>query len=203
MSVAFRSLQRGQLAALQLRCMAQAAKPISESKSPSASGMTNDQCFQLEKLKQLTSVASSLTLNDEEVKIISAPIEEKHLQLREGSMLYISTVHYRVRLNKALGIGGWALIPMGDAEIHGDAKDKLILREFGLFIRGHLVSQAVGEHRVFGPESQGKSLESARSSALKRCCKDLGMYRELHIAQVSSELKHKLLLKKPGQKKRY
>lgn len=64
---------------------------------------------------------------------------------------------------------------------------QLITREYALFSYGRFVSQAVGEHTFFSKNnlSYGKACESAKSNALMRCCKDLGVVSELWDPQVS------------------
>ena len=57
----------------------------------------------------------------------------------------------------------------------------MITREYALFCCGRYVSQAVGEHTFYGQGNMvyGRAMEAARSNALVRCCKDLGIASEL------------------------
>jgi hypothetical protein len=60
-------------------------------------------------------------------------------------------------------------------------KSQLITREYALFCSGRYASQAVGEHTFYGQGNMvyGKAMEAAKSNALVRCCKDLGIASEL------------------------
>jgi hypothetical protein len=65
---------------------------------------------------------------------------------------------------------------------------QLITREYALFCQGRFVAQATGEH-IFYTKSNlayGKACESAKSNALVRCCKDLGIASELWDTRVSA-----------------
>jgi hypothetical protein len=66
----------------------------------------------------------------------------------------------------------------------------LITREYALFCLGRFVSQAVGEHTFYTKInlSYGKAVESAKSNALMRCCKDLGVASELWDPSVNYSL---------------
>ena len=64
---------------------------------------------------------------------------------------------------------------------------QLITREYALYCHGRYVSQAMGEHTFYskGNLQYGKACESAKSNALVRCCKDLGVASELWDPKVS------------------
>ena len=64
-------------------------------------------------------------------------------------------------------------------------------REYALFCMGRFVSQSVGEHVFYARTDLhiGRALESAKSNALMRCCKDLGIASELWDPQVKLEIK--------------
>lgn len=74
---------------------------------------------------------------------------------------------------KSFGPGAWALVPRGESVIKG----KILVRDYALFCLGRFVAQAKGEHEAFTtlPMSIGTAEESAKSNALMRCCKDLGV----------------------------
>ena len=63
---------------------------------------------------------------------------------------------------------------------------QLITREYSLYCHGRFISQATGEHTFYSKSnlSYGKACESAKSNALTRCCKDLGIASELWDPQV-------------------
>ena len=57
----------------------------------------------------------------------------------------------------------------------------MITREYALFCCGRYVSQSVGEYTFYGQGNMvyGKAMEAAKSNALVRCWKDLGIASEL------------------------
>lgn len=56
------------------------------------------------------------------------------------------------------------------------------------------MAQTVGEHTFYSNSNMvyGKAMESAKSNALMRCCKDLGVASELWDPQVNSTALKKL-----------
>lgn len=60
------------------------------------------------------------------------------------------------------------------------------MREYALFCLGRFVAQTVGEHTFYSSNNMvyGKAMEAAKSNALMRCCKDLGVASELWDPQV-------------------
>lgn len=62
-----------------------------------------------------------------------------------------------------------------------DSKISLVSREYALYCQGKFVAQSLGEHTFYGDNNMhyGKACESAKSNALMRCCKDLGIASEL------------------------
>ena len=95
---------------------------------------------------------------------------------------------YRRILNRAFGPGGWGLAPRGPASVAG----KAVSREYALVCLGRcvgplriaadlrsLVSVARGEQTFFDPSGVATAAEGAKSNALMRCCKDLGVASEL------------------------
>jgi hypothetical protein len=70
---------------------------------------------------------------------------------------------------------GWALAPRGQHSIAG----RVISREYALYAYGRFVSQARGEQEVFDERQLATAIESCKSNALMRCCKDLGIASEL------------------------
>lgn len=73
---------------------------------------------------------------------------------------------------------------------------QLITREYALYCLGRYVAQATGEHSFYtrGNLGYGKACESAKSNALMRCCKDLGIASELWDPQVKTRTVHNLFV---------
>ena len=79
--------------------------------------------------------------------------------------------------------------------MQGENDGQLITREYALFCLGRFTAQAIGEHTSYHKNnlSYGTACESAKSNALMRCCKDLGVGSELWDPQVRSA-SHAVLL---------
>lgn len=90
-------------------------------------------------------------------------------------MLYLPEIKYRRILNRAFGPGGWGLIPRGPHTVN----NKNVSREYALFCLGRFVAQARGEQDYFSEDNLPTASEGAKSNALMRCCKDLGIASEL------------------------
>lgn len=96
---------------------------------------------------------------------------------------------------------------------------KVVSREWALLCLGRLVAVARGEQHYFDPDGIPTAAEGAKSNALMRCCKDLGIASELwdprfirsfkaaHAAQVWAESrdgkKKQLWRRKDGPKFTY
>ncbi|KAI8921951.1 mitochondrial genome maintenance MGM101 [Powellomyces hirtus] len=107
--------------------------------------------------------------------ILLAPIEHKDIEVKPDGMLYLPEIKYRRILNKAFGPGGWGLIPRGPHTVN----NKNLSREYALFCLGRFVAQARGEQDYFNEDGLPTASEGAKSNALMRCCKDLGIASEL------------------------
>ncbi|XP_065827574.1 mitochondrial genome maintenance protein mgm101 homolog isoform X2 [Oscarella lobularis] len=132
---------------------------------------------------------------EETRKVLLAPINDKDVEIKPDGLIYLPEIKYRRILNAAFGPGGWALMPRGEVlqfQVDGEA-GQLVTREYALFCLGRFVSQATGEHLFYtrGNSSFGKASESAKSNALMRCCKDLGIASELWDPQFVLEWKAK------------
>ncbi|CAB4016002.1 Mitochondrial genome maintenance mgm101 [Paramuricea clavata] len=125
--------------------------------------------------------------------ILMAPINQDDIEIKPDGLLYLPEIKYRRILNQSFGPGGWALLPRGESLQFQNEKDKsqLITREYALFCSGRYASQAVGEHTFYGQGNMvyGKAMEAAKSNALVRCCKDLGIASELWDPKFVSDWK--------------
>ncbi len=121
---------------------------------------------------------SSQPVSDAARKKLMAPVVQDEVEIRPDGIVYLSEIKYRRILNDAFGPGGWAMMPHSKPEIQGN----IIMREFGLYIGGRFAACAVGEkeyHESNPNQSYATAHESAKSNALMRCCKDLGISSEL------------------------
>jgi len=68
-------------------------------------------------------------------------------------------------------------MPRGAYQLHAN---NLVTQEYALYCRGQFVAQAHGEQTYgIGQKSLATALEGAKSNALMRCCKDIGIASEL------------------------
>lgn len=109
-------------------------------------------------------------------KVLGAPLTDAQIHIRpDDGNLYLPGVYYRRRLNDAFGMGGWALVPVGDPARDDGGRNPTVYYTGRLYVLGRYVSQAMGKGTFIAnnPKSDyGTALESARTDCLTRCCKD-------------------------------
>ncbi|XP_062501474.1 uncharacterized protein LOC134178612 [Corticium candelabrum] len=128
------------------------------------------------------------------IQVLESSLKTDDIEIKPDGLIYLPEIKYRRVLNAAFGPGGWALMPRGESlqfQGEGDA-GHLVTREYALFCHGRFVSQATGEHNYYptrGGMTFGKACESAKSNALMRCCKDLGIASDLWDPQFVAKWK--------------
>ncbi|KAI8867675.1 mitochondrial genome maintenance MGM101, partial [Ramicandelaber brevisporus] len=120
-------------------------------------------------------------------EILLAPIPDSDIEIKPDGMLYLPEIKYRRILNRAFGPGGWGLVPRGPHSVN----ERTLSREFALICLGRFVSQARGEQEFFKESGLATATEGAKSNALMRCCKDLGIASELWDPAFIHEFKAK------------
>ena len=136
-------------------------------------------------LSNAYSKASQLVLTDEESKALAADFPDCEFYrgaAGKDDLLYINHASLRVRLNQVIGIGKWNMIVRRSwSEEFTTAKKEQAVRvyvEGVLIIRGCFVSEAVGDGTYYknnASQNYGDALEAAKSGALRRVCKELGI----------------------------
>lgn len=119
----------------------------------------------------------SIELTEEQKEILFAPPKEEEIQIRPDGLIYVPWISYAKRLRAAFGMQ-WGLVPAADAKILGE----LVARPFFMVIKGKPVGAAVGECRYSARNqtmTYGDAIEGARSNALSRLGKGIGMFLEL------------------------
>lgn len=132
--------------------------------------------------------ASTLQLTPDEAEKLAADFPDEAFELGAGgdrSLLYLSHVYIRQRLNQVLGIG--ASVPIRRREwseeftYFKDGKNKQAARvyvEMVLLVRGCVVGEAIAD-AIYYKENSGDSyadtLEKAKSNAFRRCAKEFGV----------------------------
>jgi hypothetical protein len=123
-------------------------------------------------------------------QVLLAPLDDKDIEIKADGIIYLPEIKYRRVLNQSFGPGGWGIIPHGSYAF--DSKSRTISREYALFCLGRFVSVARGEQEYFeGVQSLATVAEAIKSSALTRCCKDLGIASYLWDPVFISEWKKK------------
>jgi len=121
--------------------------------------------------------ASMLHLTDKEIDLLAESVTTEQVDIRPDGLIYLPQVFYRQKLNDIFHPGEWVLVERWNRQ------DGNVMFYCGaLFIRGCFVSQAVGEAKYFEGNEQttwASAYESAKSDCLTRCCKDLGIAKEL------------------------
>ena len=123
--------------------------------------------------------ASTLILLPEEETKLDEPIDDLNIEIRPDGLIYPPQVYWRDKLNQTFKRGQWALIK------HRSSKDPdrdKVYYDGSLFIRNCFVARATGEaeYHMSNPMQSWASVEeSAKSDCLGRCCKDLGIFKEL------------------------
>lgn len=120
----------------------------------------------------------------EVAQVLSEPIAKDDVEIKPDGLLYLPEIKYRRILNRAFGPGGWGLVPQGEAEISQGilSRDWTLIclgRYVLFFIHTRFVATARGEQEFFRPNGVPTATEGAKSNALMRCCKDLGIASEL------------------------
>ncbi len=109
-------------------------------------------------------------------KLLARVDPETMLDVLPDGAVFMPQVHYRRVLNDTFGPGGWGMLPLGPPIKEG----KTVCREYALVVGGKTVAVAIGEQDYYpnGRMTYATALEAAKSNALMRCCKDLGIASE-------------------------
>eukprot|EP01100_Stratorugosa_tubuloviscum_P015099 TRINITY_DN8481_c0_g1_i1.p1 TRINITY_DN8481_c0_g1~~TRINITY_DN8481_c0_g1_i1.p1 ORF type:complete len:263 (-),score=106.26 TRINITY_DN8481_c0_g1_i1:55-843(-) len=118
---------------------------------------------------------SDLAFPETALSKFNAPLNEQDIEIKPDGLIYLPEIKYRRILNSALGAGAWVLIPCSPPQL----SEGCVTREFALFIYGKFVSQSIGEQQLNPQMSSATASEGAKSKALMRCCKDIGVGSEL------------------------
>ena len=118
--------------------------------------------------------ASMAAITTDESAKLTAKSNPNDLDILPTGEVYLSHVHVRRRLNDTFGVGSWALRPLQPPSLNG----RTIIWMLGLYVRGSFMGAAFGEAEYYESNdrmSYATAAEAAKSNALTRCCKDLGI----------------------------
>lgn len=138
--------------------------------------------------------ASLLKIEKSEAEILAAPISDDDLDIKPTGEVYASQRVYRKLLNHAFGHGQWALIPRGPFRV----ENNYVIREYALYVRGSFVSEAIGGQEYHADNdrmSWDDACEGAKSNALTRCGKDLGIASECWDRRATEAFKDRLCVR--------
>lgn len=129
--------------------------------------------------------ASQLVLTIEEIEKLQAEFPDEAFKPGAGgkdNLIYIEHAFLRDRMNQVFGPGQWAIVPRNRwAENYKTSAGKDAVRvyvEAMLCIRGCFAAEAIGDMDYFPHNSAtnyGDAVEGAKSAALRRCVKELGV----------------------------
>lgn len=108
---------------------------------------------------------------------LEAKIPDEVIEIRPDGMIYLPQTEYRRILNKAFGVGAWALRRL-DIKV----KDQTVIFDGELWANGRYIAGAMGEQDYIESNknmSWATAVESAKSDCLTRCCKDIGIAIDL------------------------
>ena len=138
----------------------------------------NEGGFALE-ISKLVSGAGQIELTEKQIGILYAPIDEEAVEIRPDGLVYLPWMEYVTRLRQAFGLN-WAIIPKDDPKL--GATRSSILWGFYLVIHGKLAGYAIGEQAYSASNATmnwSDAVEGAKSNALMRLCKGIGISLDL------------------------
>lgn len=123
----------------------------------------------------------TLKLSKEQIDALRRPVADSEIEWKAAKIdgpeiiPYLSHNGYRDRLDAAFGLGGWGMVPVGMPKNIGD---EFIYVPYAMVIDGLPRVYAWGEQQK-NKMTYGDALEGAKSNAIVRCGKELGIAREL------------------------
>lgn len=130
-------------------------------------------------IANLIHLSGTIELTGKQEKTIFAPVNEKDIEIRPDGLIYLPWMEYVTRLKEAFGMR-WTLLPEGLPKASPGGNS--IMWGFWLVIEGKPYGFAIGEQEYY-PENKTMSwsdaCEGAKSNALMRVCKGIGISLEL------------------------
>lgn len=154
-------------------------KELAESQAPSSEDAVDNLPDRLteDKIDIFRGIAAA-PVADEQWQILKRQVEADDVEIRPDGLIYLPEIKYRRVLNETFRPGGWSLMPLSKPEIMGNS----VTWAFALYVDGRYFATAVGEKEYFADNpnmSYATCAESAKSNAMMRCCKDLGIASDL------------------------
>jgi hypothetical protein len=130
------------------------------------------------------SKVGTLQLTPQAEQVLGEKLDPKDVKIRPDGLVYLPWTYYANKLNQAFGRLQWGLLPQGAPQLkpQGEYGDVLVVWGHWLAVKGVPIGFAYGE-TTYKPTnatmSYGDACEGAKSSALARNCKQLGIALEL------------------------
>lgn len=159
-----------------------------------------------------TTFVGTLELKEDQIKALRRPVEDSEIEWRASKkdgpedIPYLSHNGYRDRLDGAFGIGGWGMVPVGmprempSSSAEDNKTGKAIYVPYALCIGGLPRIFTWGEQAIHRM-TYGDALEGAKSNAIVRCGKELGVARQLWDRRFVKELQERLDVYGHGRKR--
>ena len=143
--------------------------------------------------------ASMLRLSEHEKEVLSQPVSVDEILIRPDGMIYLDWGWYANVLDDAFGKGEWSLTPAPwNPKLFREGN--ITYREYVLWVRGQFAGNAVGHHEETRRTANfGDAAESTYANALMRCCKRLGIARDLWRKSKIEQLKKLMKNPRPPQ----
>lgn len=130
-------------------------------------------------MSRLVPGAGQIELTDAQKQALYAPIDEDTIEIRPDGLIYWPWQEYATKMREAFGLN-WAMIPKGEPKLGPNRES--ILWGFYLIIQGKLAGYAIGEQAYKQNNATmnwSDACEGAKSNALMRLCKGIGIGLEL------------------------
>jgi len=125
----------------------------------------------------------TLELDAKAEAVLDEQLDDNDVQIRPDGLVYLSWAYYAKKLNSAFGRLQWGIIPSGNPQSRDVGNNNvLVVWPFWLVVKGVPIAFSIGEtsYRTNNSTmSYADACEGAKSSALARNCKQLGISLEL------------------------
>ena len=126
----------------------------------------------------LLDTAGTLDTTPEQREILFAAVDPDLVEIREDGIVYLPAVEFKHVLCETFGTQ-WAVIPESPKPVEVDG---VIIWGFHLFVQGQPIAFAWGDQQYKKGDwfmSYGDAMEGAKSSAIMRLCKQVGIAQDL------------------------
>lgn len=123
--------------------------------------------------------SSVLELTPQQQEILHQPVPVDQILTRPDGMIYLDWGWYANVLDQAFGTGHWSLTPAPwNPKLYREGN--ITYREYVMWVDGRFAANAIGHHEEKRQTPNfGDAAEATYANALTRCCKRLGVARDL------------------------